>query len=122
VICGKPGWKTELLQQRILQHPELGRHLFWLYDASDEAQAAKKQEACSDLMRVFDVLDPGLSQSRGMTQIEAVRASVGRGGEHADRSELEAQVKLIKDCLQVEPETTLPGKALRNFLANYSKP
>lgn len=40
VICGKPGWKTELLQQRILQHPELGQHLFWLHDASDETLAA----------------------------------------------------------------------------------
>ena len=35
VIVGRPGWNTRALQQRIRQHPELGKRLFWLDDASD---------------------------------------------------------------------------------------
>lgn len=37
VIVGKPGWKTETLQARLRTHPERGRRLHWLDDASDEA-------------------------------------------------------------------------------------
>jgi glycosyltransferase involved in cell wall biosynthesis len=36
VIVGKPGWKTESLQQRIIDHPLNGKDLFWFADASDE--------------------------------------------------------------------------------------
>lgn len=36
VLVGKKGWKTEELQQRILNHPQFGRKLFWLQHASDE--------------------------------------------------------------------------------------
>lgn len=39
VIVGKPGWRTEQVQDRIRAHPELGRRLHWLEDASDEALA-----------------------------------------------------------------------------------
>jgi len=35
-IAGRAGWKTEALQQRLLNHPEQGRRLFWLSDVSDE--------------------------------------------------------------------------------------
>jgi len=37
LIIGKPGWKTAALQDRIRQHPEMGRRLHWLQEASDEA-------------------------------------------------------------------------------------
>lgn len=37
VIVGKPGWKTDGLQDAIEAHPELGRRLHWIKDASDEA-------------------------------------------------------------------------------------
>jgi glycosyltransferase involved in cell wall biosynthesis len=36
VVVGKPGWKTERLQRRLRTHPEQGRRLFWLDEASDE--------------------------------------------------------------------------------------
>src|SRR4051812_36710915 len=36
IIVGKPGWKTERLQQRLRSHPEAGRRLHWLTGASDE--------------------------------------------------------------------------------------
>jgi glycosyltransferase involved in cell wall biosynthesis len=35
-IVGRAGWKTEALQQRLLNHSEQGSRLFWLSDVSDE--------------------------------------------------------------------------------------
>jgi glycosyltransferase involved in cell wall biosynthesis len=37
VIVGRPGWKTEKLQQRLRGHVEQGRRLHWIENASDEA-------------------------------------------------------------------------------------
>jgi glycosyltransferase involved in cell wall biosynthesis len=36
VIVGKPGWKTEALQQRLRSHPQDKTRLYWLDNASDE--------------------------------------------------------------------------------------
>ena len=36
LIVGRPGWKTEALQQRLLGHRENGKRLMWLDSASDE--------------------------------------------------------------------------------------
>lgn len=36
VIVGKQGWMVESLAARLQEHPERGRHLFWLAEASDE--------------------------------------------------------------------------------------
>ncbi|KUO51809.1 MAG: hypothetical protein APF82_09720 [Sphingomonadales bacterium BRH_c42] len=36
LIVGRPGWKTEALQERIRSHPENGKRLLWLGAASDE--------------------------------------------------------------------------------------
>ena len=36
VIIGKPGWLTETLAERLRQHPQQGRQLFWFENASDE--------------------------------------------------------------------------------------
>jgi glycosyltransferase involved in cell wall biosynthesis len=40
VIVGQPGWRTEALQERLRNHPEMNRRLFWLASASDEALSA----------------------------------------------------------------------------------
>jgi glycosyltransferase involved in cell wall biosynthesis len=37
VICGKQGWLVESIAQRIRSHRELGRRLFWMDQATDEA-------------------------------------------------------------------------------------
>jgi len=37
IIVGKPGWKTERLQDRLRTHPQHGRRLHWLDRVSDEA-------------------------------------------------------------------------------------
>lgn len=36
VIVGKPGWKTDALQQRLRSHPKIQTCLYWLDNASDE--------------------------------------------------------------------------------------
>jgi glycosyltransferase involved in cell wall biosynthesis len=36
VIVGRPGWKTEALQEKLRMHPQAGKRLFWLDDVSDE--------------------------------------------------------------------------------------
>jgi len=36
VIVGKPGWKTEPLQENLVAHPQRQHHLYWLDDVSDE--------------------------------------------------------------------------------------
>jgi glycosyltransferase involved in cell wall biosynthesis len=36
IIVGKKGWLVEELSERILQHEEMGKHLFWLNGISDE--------------------------------------------------------------------------------------
>ena len=36
VIVGKPGWKTEPLQEYLVAHPQRQHHLYWLQEVSDE--------------------------------------------------------------------------------------
>ena len=36
VMVGRPGWKTEGLQQQLRSHPQANKRLFWLEDVSDE--------------------------------------------------------------------------------------
>ena len=36
VVVGKPGWKTEALQETLSSHPERGRRLHWLRRVSDD--------------------------------------------------------------------------------------
>ena len=50
VIVGKQGWKTEELVKKLRQHPESGRHLFWLDKASDELLLKLYQKASVLLM------------------------------------------------------------------------
>jgi glycosyltransferase involved in cell wall biosynthesis len=66
VICGKPGWKTEILQQRILQHAELGQRLFWLQDASDET-LSKLYQLCDG------VVVASFGEGFGLPLFEALR-------------------------------------------------
>ena len=39
VIVGKPGWKTDSLQEYLLTHPQRQHQLYWLQDVSDEMLA-----------------------------------------------------------------------------------
>jgi glycosyltransferase involved in cell wall biosynthesis len=49
VIVGRPGWKTDTLQQTLRAHPQAGKRLIWLEDASDEF-LARLYVACSGVL------------------------------------------------------------------------
>lgn len=65
VIVGKPGWKTERLQRRLLNNVEMGVRLFWLSDASDEA-LGKFYDLCSG------VIIASYGEGFGLPLIEAI--------------------------------------------------
>ena len=69
VIVGRPGWKTGVLQKTLRRHPELGRRLFWLADASD-----------SDLhllyRRARALVFPSFVEGFGMPLVEAAHYGV----------------------------------------------
>lgn len=66
VIVGRPGWKTDALQQALRAHPQVGKRLFWLEDASDE-YLARLYAACSG------VLVSSRAEGFGLPLIEAAR-------------------------------------------------
>lgn len=96
------------------------RYLSQLYDENDADQAAKKRLLSHELMVVFDALDPGYSQSRGLTMIEMVKSDLAL----ADQSQvddpefqeiLKEKIDLVHQCLDVEPKDSLAGEALKRF-------
>ena len=64
VIVGRPGWKTEALQKRLRTHPQAGKRIFWLEDASDE-YLTHLYAACSG------VLVASMAEGFGLPLIEA---------------------------------------------------
>jgi glycosyltransferase involved in cell wall biosynthesis len=64
IIVGKPGWKTERLQERLRSHSEAGRRLHWLTDASDE-DLCKLYEECRG------VFMPSRGEGFGLPLMEA---------------------------------------------------
>lgn len=65
VLIGREGWKVETLIERIRSHPEFGRKLFYLNQASDEA-LMRTYEACQG------VILPSLAEGYGLPLIEAL--------------------------------------------------
>jgi glycosyltransferase involved in cell wall biosynthesis len=66
VIVGRPGWKTDGLQHALRTHPQAGKRLFWLEDASDE-YLARLYAACTG------VLVASRAEGFGLPLIEAAR-------------------------------------------------
>jgi glycosyltransferase involved in cell wall biosynthesis len=50
VICGRQGWMVDSLAEKLRSHPELGRRLFWMEQATDEALLKLYSIASSILM------------------------------------------------------------------------
>jgi glycosyltransferase involved in cell wall biosynthesis len=65
VIVGRPGWKNDVLQARLRNHPQNGEHLYWLEDASDEA-LTKLYGAC------YGVIVASHAEGFGLPLIEAL--------------------------------------------------
>ena len=66
VIVGRPGWKTQALQEKLRRHPQAGQRLFWLEDVSDE-YLAQLYDACSG------VLVASRGEGFGLPLVEAVQ-------------------------------------------------
>ena len=66
VIVGRPGWKTEALQEKLRCHPQAGQRLFWLEEVSDE-YLAQLYAACGG------VLVASRAEGFGLPLIEAAR-------------------------------------------------
>ena len=59
VIVGKPGWKTEALQDHIRRHPEHGKRLVWLDQVSDEG-LCRLYDVCHGLLMTSHAEGVGL--------------------------------------------------------------
>jgi glycosyltransferase involved in cell wall biosynthesis len=69
LVVGRPGWKTEKLQARLRGHPENGKRLLWLCDASDEL--------LSELYgHVVGLVAPSHAEGFGLPLLEALGHSI----------------------------------------------
>jgi glycosyltransferase involved in cell wall biosynthesis len=64
VFVGKKGWKTEVLQKRIKNHPKIGRGFFWFENISD-----------AELILIYEnsvgVIVPSYAEGFGLPLVEA---------------------------------------------------
>jgi glycosyltransferase involved in cell wall biosynthesis len=69
VICGHRGWMVDSIADRLRSHPEMGRRLFWLEQATDEA-----------LLELYSIASALLMASEGegfgLPLVEAARQGV----------------------------------------------
>ncbi len=50
VVVGRPGWKTQALQQQLRTHPQANKRLVWLEDVSDEFLTQLYSTCCGVLV------------------------------------------------------------------------
>jgi glycosyltransferase involved in cell wall biosynthesis len=115
VIVGRPGWKTDALQQTLRAHPQSGKRLIWLEDASDEFLACL-YAACSG------VLVASRAEGFGLPLIEAAlyskpvlardiavfRETTVAGVEYFDGDAPQALAISIQDWLKNGPAASQP--------------
>lgn len=65
VIAGRPGWRTEVVQRRMLEHPARGGAFHWISDASDELLTALYDRAAL-------VVVPSFGEGFGLPVVEAL--------------------------------------------------
>lgn len=64
IVVGKPGWRTEKLQEKLSAHPEKGGRLHWLQNVSDEGLAKLFEASCG-------VFHASYAEGFGLPAIEA---------------------------------------------------
>jgi glycosyltransferase involved in cell wall biosynthesis len=69
VIIGKQGWSVEPLSEKLRTHPQLGKTLFWLESASDDA-------LFQIYRRVNALLAASEGEGFGLPLVEAAKASL----------------------------------------------
>ncbi len=80
----------------------------YLIQLSDKAE--EKLKYCRDLLELFDILDPGLSQTRGLTMLEMTMAEAAT--RKLSLEEIADKKAMIEKCLGVEPEGSYSKKRL----------
>ncbi|WP_419759661.1 glycosyltransferase family 4 protein [Acidisoma sp.] len=65
-VIGRKGWNIEKLESRILNHPQLGKRLHWLADASDD-------DLVYGYKRATAVICPSIAEGFGLPVVEAAR-------------------------------------------------
>ncbi len=111
VIVGKPGWKTDALQQRLRRHPQAGRRLFWLQGVSDE-YLERLYQAASGLIAA------SWAEGYGLPLVEAQRRGVPVlardipvfrevGGEQASYFRADSAQDLASQLQCWQPSTTM---------------
>ena len=69
-----------------------------------------KSDLCEELLRVFDILDPGLSQSRGFSLFQLALAQMAlqkHSGQESLKSKITENLRKACECFKFEPEGTL---------------
>ena len=101
------------------------RYLSQLYNSyHDESQMKAKSDLCEELLRVFDILDPGLSQTRGFTLFQLALAQMALqklSGQESLKSKIIDNLRKACECLRFEPEGTL-GHSQRLKAEHLLKP
>ena len=73
------------------------RYLSQLYDVNEPEYSKRLVEVCRDLLAVFNVLDPGLSQTRGLTMSQSVLAKITSGEMEEEHFRTEVDLVTRKD-------------------------
>lgn len=66
VIVGRYGWRSQALRERICRHPEFGKRLFWIQDASDK-EVEYAYSRCRSLVQ------SSIAEGFGLPLLEAAR-------------------------------------------------
>ena len=87
-------------------------------DYKSAAQMKAKEQLCSELLQVFDALDPGLSQSRGLTLYHLSLAQLAlnkmQPSHGSNSSVVRDNLSECIKCLQFEPEGSFGHKQMSN--------
>jgi len=81
---------------------------------SQGENASLRAQYCQELLALFDSLDGGYSQSRGLTLFEWIRArlEIDKRKATASQSQLVSMVEEVRKCLQVEVKGSHAQKKL----------
>lgn len=113
VIIGKQGWNVEALVERIRQHPEHGRRLFWLQNASDrdvryllEGSAALIQASIWEGFGLPLIEAAGLGARLLVSDIHVFREIAGDGATYFQVGNSEALVNEVVKMINGEVADT----------------
>ena len=91
------------------------RMLIQLYNRDNSQLMKKKLSYCEDLLKFYEILDSGFSQTRGLTLIEKVKAIVQLKDQDFN-IDIKPLIQEIDQCLYCETENSKAGQHYAQFL------